>query len=110
MYCCSHKGNSTTLPKNVPYPSDIAVVLVQKLRRPNSRRSTTGWRSVNSQTTNSARPTIAAIANITICPEWNQSRSLPLSSMICSAPTQITSKPRPTPSIGSLTVAVSRLR
>ena len=85
-------------------------VLVQKLRRANSRRSTTGCSSVSSQTRKIASPTTATIASTTICPEWNQSRSLPLSSMICSAPTQITSSPRPTPSIGSLTVGVSRSR
>ncbi len=104
MYCCSHSGSSTTLPKKAPYASDIASELVQKLRRANRRRSTTGCRSVSSQTTNSAKPTPAAIARSQICVEPNQSRSLPLSSMICSAPTHSTSRPRPTPSIGSLRV------
>ena len=41
--------------------------------------------------------------------EANQSASLPVSSMTCSAPTQTTSRPSPTVSIGSLRVGVSRL-
>ncbi len=44
---------------------------------------------------------------MTITDEWNQSRSLPLSSMICSAPTQMNSSTRPTRSMGSLRVGVS---
>ena len=39
----------------------------------------------------------------------NHSSSLPLSSMICSAPTQTTSKASPTVSMGSLRMGVSRL-
>ena len=64
-------------------------------RRPDAR-------SVSSQMRNNTKPTTATIARIAICGESNQSRSLPLSSMICSAPTHITSRPRPTPSIGRL--------
>src|SRR3546814_8176128 len=39
----------------------------------------------------------------------NQSASLPLSSRICSAPTQTISKPRPMPSTGNLRIGVSRV-
>ena len=46
---------------------------------------------------------------ITIAVEENQSASLPVSSMTCSAPTQTISSPSPTVSIGSLRVGVSRL-
>src|SRR5260370_27514840 len=108
MYCCSQSGSSTTLPKNVPYPSDIASVLVQKLRRAKRLKSTTGCLSVNSQTTNSDSPTTATIAKVTICPELNQSRSLPLSRSTCSAPTHSTSNPSPMTSMGNLSVGVSR--
>ena len=64
-------------------------------RRPDAR-------SVSSQTRKNAKPTTATTASTTICVEPNQSSSLPLSSMICSAPTQSTSSARPTLSIGTL--------
>jgi hypothetical protein len=43
-------------------------------------------------------------------PEWNQSSSWPLSSMICSEPTQTTSNASPTESMGSFLVGLSRFR
>ena len=49
------------------------------------------------------------MARITIWVEANQSRSLPWSSITCSDPTQTTSNVRPTVSMGSLRVGVSRL-
>lgn len=52
----------------------------------------------------------AISASTTMVVELNQSRSLPLSSMICSEPTQITSSARPTVSIGALRIAESRSR
>ena len=65
------------------------------------RRS--GCSSVSSQMRNSANADHRDARRAPrSAPELNQSRSLPLSSMICSAPTQITSSPRPTPSIGTL--------
>ena len=82
----------------------------QKLRRANRRRSTTGCSSVSSQTRKKAKPTTATTASATISGEWNQSCSLPRSSIICSAPIHTTSSARPTLSIGSLRVALSRLR
>ena len=79
-----------------------------KLRRPNSRRSTTGWASVNSQTTNTTKPMAAVSPRPTIKGELNQSSSLPLSSISCSEPTHSTSRARPTWSIGSLRRGSSR--
>ena len=79
------------------------MVPARKLRTLNSRRSTIGCASVSSQTTNSAEARRAATtASATMTGEPNQSSSLPLSSMICSAPTQITISARPTVSIGQL--------
>ncbi len=49
------------------------------------------------------------MARITISLELNQSRSLPWSSITCSAPTQTIKSASPTMSIGSLRVGVSRL-
>ena len=57
-----------------------------------------------------AKPTTAITAIATTSGEWNQSSSLPLSSMSCIAPTHKTSKVRPTASIGALNVVESRLR
>jgi hypothetical protein len=53
--------------------------------------------------------TVAATsARITICVDANQSASLPVSSITCIEPTQITSSPSPTPSMGNLRTGVSR--
>ena len=89
---------------------DSAMEPAAKLRRRNRRRSTTGWASVSSQTMNTARLTTATMASMTIRPEANQSSSLPLSSMSCSAPTHSTSRASPRLSMGSLRTGVSRLR
>ncbi|MCY1376887.1 hypothetical protein D9M69_644140 [compost metagenome] len=79
-----------------------------KLRSLNSRRSTTGWASVSSQIRKKTKATKAVAASAMMVGLANQSSSLPLSSMICSAPTQTTSSARPTLSIGSLRVTDSR--
>jgi len=65
---------------------------------------------VSSQMRNIAKPTTATQASVTIIGELNQSRSFPLSSMTCIAPTQITSSERPMASTGTRAVGVSRLR
>ncbi|MNT49528.1 hypothetical protein D3C72_1863890 [compost metagenome] len=51
---------------------------------------------------------MATSVSTTISVEWNQSSSLPLSSISCIDPTQITSSARPMRSIGSTLVGVSR--
>ena len=56
------------------------------------------------------KPTTAVTPSATMNGDWNQSSSLPLSSMICIAEIQITSKARPMVSIGNLRVGVSRWR
>src|SRR2546430_1089122 len=85
MYCCSHSGSSTTLPKNSPYANSMATVLTEKLRERNSDRSTIGCSSVSSQMRNTTNPTTATQASATMTVELNQSRSLPWSSSTCSA-------------------------
>ena len=64
-------------------------------------RSTIGCSSVSSQIRKAAKPIAATSASATMIGEPNQSSSLPLSSMICSAPTKTTSRPRPTKSTGA---------
>ena len=110
IHCCNHRGSNTTLPKNSPYATDKASAPNAKLRPMNKRRSTTGCSSVSSQTTKMAKPIKATKPNTTISVEANQSSSLPLSSINCKAPTHSTSRVRPTLSMGSLRVGVSRLR
>ena len=88
----------------------MATAPIEKLRRLNRRRSTIGCSSVSSQTRNTTKPTAATTAIATIWLDSNQSSSLPLSNIICSAPTQITSRARPTVSIGIFNAALSRLR
>ena len=56
------------------------------------------------------KPTTATTASVTTMLEWNQSCSLPRSSMTCIAPTQTTSSARPIASIGSLRIWLSRSR
>ena len=89
-------------------PENIEIVLIRKLRRVNRDRSTTGCFSVSSQIRKIVKPTTATMANVMICPDPNQSRSLPLSSMTCRAPTHNTSRNKPILSIGRLMVGVSR--
>jgi hypothetical protein len=88
---------------------DSVIAPNAKLRPANSRMSTTGCSSVSSQATNTANATTTITASVTMVGELNQSSSLPLSSITCRQPTHNTSMPRPTPSIGRLTVGVSRL-
>ncbi len=76
----------------------------------NSVRSTTGWSSVSSQITRKVRPTTATTPRTQITFELNQSRSLPLSSITCRAPTPSTSATRPVTSIGERAVGASRRR
>src|SRR5438067_8656151 len=73
MYCCSHSGSSTTLPKNSPYANSMATVLTEKLRERNSDRSTIGCSSVSSQMRNTTNPTTATQASATMTVELNQS-------------------------------------
>ena len=82
-----------------------------KLRRLNSDRSTTGCSSVSSQMSQAAKADDGDDRQHDDERSSRTSRaSLPLSSMICSAPTQTTSSTSPTVSIGSLRVGVSRSR
>ncbi len=53
---------------------------------------------------------MATTVNTTMEVEWNQSSSLPLSSISCIEPTQITSSASPIRSIGRILMAVSRSR
>ena len=75
-----------------------------KLRFLNSDRSTIGFFSVSSQIRKATKPIAVTIASTTIWVEANQSASLPVSSITCSAPTQTISSPSPTVSMGSLRV------
>ena len=92
MYCCSHSGSSTTLPKKSAVgdrqrqradqevaPREQAQVDDRVLARSAPRRGRTRSRP--------RRRPRARRSGV----ESNQSSSLPLSSMICSAPTQTTS-------------------
>src|SRR5258708_31808218 len=87
-----------------------AIVPPVKLRSLKSDRSTTGCSSVSSHTIKNASAITAINVNTTMVVELNQSRSLPLSSMICSEPTQITSRLKPTVSMGALRITESRSR
>ena len=97
------------LPKNTAYPKHIGINASVKLRLLKKLRSTMGAFSVNSQISQAMSPTTATTPKMTMNGEENQSSSLPLSSMICNEPTQTTSNARPTLSIDSLRVGVSRL-
>ena len=89
----------------------MAITPEVKLRRRKSDRSTIGCLfSTSSQTRNSAKPTTAMTPSATTTEELNQSSSLPLSSITCRHPTQITSSASPTVSTGNWRVGVSRLR
>ncbi len=107
---CSHSGISTTEAKKVPYTTHIIAVLAANPRWRKTRRSTIGWSSVSSQLMKARNVSPAKIARARMKGESNQSRSLPLSSMICMAPTQTMRRIRPKKSIGRRSVAVSRLR
>ncbi len=85
----------------------MASVPKPKLRDLNRLKSTMGCFSVRFQMSQAMNATTVTTRSITMVVELNQSRSLPLSSMICSAPTQTNSSARPTRSIGSLRVGVS---
>ena len=54
-----------------------------------------------------AKPTTVTMSSATMNTEWNQSRSLPLSSMICNAPTHTNRSAKPMRSMGILRVGVS---
>jgi hypothetical protein len=69
---------------------------MRKLRWANSRRLTTGCCSVISQITNTARAITEITAPMMMKLDSNQSRSLPLSRMICKAPTPTINAIRPT--------------
>ncbi len=96
MYCCSQSGSSTTLPKKRPYATDSDIVPIRKLRRAKSRRSTIGCLSVSSHAMKNMQATTATMPSVTICPDANQSSSLPLSIITCMQPTKSTSSTRPT--------------
>src|SRR5580704_18050030 len=104
---CNHNGISTTLPKNAAYPKQLASVPSAKLRDLNRLKSTMGCFSVNSQMSHAAKPTTVTMSSATMDVEWNQARSLPLSSMICKAPTHTNKSARPTRSNGIFRVGVS---
>src|SRR5271154_5182652 len=80
-----------------------------KLRDLKKLRSTIGLASVSSQISQARKPMTATMPSVRIRGEDHQSASLPLSSMTWSAPTQITSRAKPTRSTGTLRVGVSRL-
>ena len=68
-----------------------------------------GFFSVNSQITKNTKLISANTPSATITGELNQSRSLPLSSMICNEPTHAISEIRPTLSMGMRFAGVSRV-
>src|SRR5882672_11263268 len=85
----------------------MASVPSAKLRDLNRLKSTMGCFSVSSQMSQAAKPTTVTMSRARVKGEWNQSRSLPLSSMICSAPTHTNSSARPIRSMGIFRVGVS---
>ncbi len=66
-----------------------------------------GCSSVSSQISQAAKATTVTMSSTTIVGELNQSKSLPLSSMICSAPTHTNSSASPIRSMGIFRVGVS---
>ena len=106
---CNHKGVRTFRPKKHPNASASTNMLAEKPRWRNTLISTIGWSAVSSQIQKLIKPMQATIARTHISSEANQSRSFPSSSMICSAPTQITSKTNPTISIALLTSSSSKI-
>jgi len=66
-----------------------------------------GCFSVSSQMSQAAKTTSVTMDSATMSGELNQSKSLPLSSMICNAPTHTNSSARPTRSMGIFRVGVS---
>ncbi|MNE27285.1 hypothetical protein D3C80_1206900 [compost metagenome] len=83
------------IPKNPAYPPTSTMVPMRKLRCTNRRKLTTGCRSVSSQITNTARNTTETRLPTMMNDDSNQSRSLPLSSTTCKAPTPIIRVSRP---------------
>src|SRR5208337_3724103 len=73
----------------------MAIVPRAKESFPNTRRSATGCCVPNSRTIQATSPTTNATAKTTMNLESNQSCSCPLSNMIWSAATQITSVTKP---------------
>ncbi|MNN64650.1 hypothetical protein D3C81_1801000 [compost metagenome] len=71
------------------------MVPTRKLRCTNNRRLTTGCRSVSSQITKTARNTTEIRLPMIMNDDSNQSRSLPLSSTTCNAPTPTIKVSRP---------------
>src|SRR5215467_12708461 len=74
----------------------------------NKDKSTIGCFSVSSQISQARKPTAAMAASTQMTGELNQSASLPVSNITCSAPTQISSSAKPVVSTGSFRVGVSR--
>ena len=81
--------------------SPITMVPAANDTCPNTRRSATGSRVVNSRASHPRSPTAKRTARTTMNLESNQSSSCPLSNMIWSAATQITRVARPQESTGA---------
>jgi hypothetical protein len=96
------------LARNTPLPRQKTMVPSAKLRSRNSDRSRMGCSSVVSHSRKAMKPSTDTSASTMTWVDPNQSAFLPVSSMICSAPAQTTSRPSPTMSMGSLAVALSR--
>ncbi|WGY73521.1 hypothetical protein KEC55_32675 [Burkholderia cepacia] len=96
--------------KNTAYETEIAIVPPRKLHTANRRMSTIRFRSASFRITKNMRLTAAITASVRITGEPNQSRSLPLSSMICSVAPHTISDIWPTLSMESLRTCVSRSR
>ncbi len=107
MLYWSHSGVSTFRPKKPPKANASTNMLAEKPRWRNTRRSTMGCDSVNSQITKEMNPITAIAPRTQISGEENQSLSLPSSSMIWSAATQVNSSRTPILSTGFLTTGSS---
>src|ERR1019366_10632686 len=91
----------TWLPYITKLTTAITAVPAAKDTCPKTRRSAAGSRAVNSRATQARKPTAKVTARNMMNLESNQSSSCPLSNMIWSAATQITSVASPQESIGA---------
>ena len=103
MLYCNHCGVSTLMPKKAPKARPSTSMQEEKPRCRKTRRSTIGYSSVSSQIRKERNPITAMMASTQISVDENQSRSLPSSSMICSAATQTIKSSMPTLSTGLMT-------
>lgn len=104
---CNNCGIKTIAPEYIKYAQLMARTPMQKLRDLNKLRSINGLDDVASQIIKRIIERTDIIHSETIRLELNQSRSLPLSSIICKQPTPRTSKLSPIKFSFTGTISVS---